>query len=419
MLSLTDRDETREMDLETGAWKSYAFSPPPEVDKPTYEVVGPAERVDARDYIFSRIALDEGTEWYEEYYRRHPELKKDDDRSRNKARKIGSELLEKRPVTEQMAISTFSRAWIFGRPDYYKHSARLKTMPTGMMLNPQKAVPDPKQMTRKIKALALFMGAGRVRIAKMNERWIYSHAAAPAYGLSYDETTNYPYVICMAFPQSNYYIKTHTGCGVNLEVGWKYSFASFVSFAIADYIKRIGYFARPSPTTNTPYMVPPLFIDCGIGEDGRCGYTVTKEFGNNWRPGGIVTDLPLIPDKSVDFGLQDFCDKCGICADACPSGAIPHGGRELIRGYRKWHINSEKCYTYWASVGRTCGICQAVCPWNHANNPWHKGIREIAQRFPGLREFIIKGEEIFYSQKPEADPEWLKEKVDFIYEEHS
>ena len=415
MLHIITKDETDQMDLDAGAWRPYVFAQPPEVENPTYEVVGPTERVDARDYVFSRMALDEGTPWYEEYYSRHPELKAVDDKNRTRARTVGDKLLEKRPITEQMSISTFSRAWIFGRPDYFKHQARMKVMPTGKGPNPKKAVPDPEQMTRKIKGFALYLGAGRVRIAKMDRRWVYSHAAAPAYGKPYDDETNYPYVICIAIPQSTYFIETHTEWGVNLEVGWKYSYASFISFAIADYIKRLGWHARPSPTTNTPYMVPPLFIDCGIGEDARCGYALTKEFGNNWRPGGIITDLPLVPDKPVDFGIKDFCEKCGICADACPSGAIPKGERSIVRGYRKWHVDSDKCYGYWAAIGRTCAICQAVCPWSHANNLLHRSAREIAQRAPFLRKFLVRGEEIFFSQKPKPDPRWLREKVDFTY----
>ena len=395
MLHIISKDETDQMDLDAGAWKSYAITQPPEVEKPTYEIVGPIERVDARDYVFARIALDEETPWYEEYYSRHPELKELDDKSRQRGRMVGDKLLEKRPITEQMSISTFSRAWIFGRPDYFKHRARKKVMPTGRGPKPKKAIPNPEQMTRKIQAFALYLGAGRVRVAKLDKRWVYSHAPAPAYGKSYDDEINYPYVICLAVPQSTYLVETHTGWAANMEVGWKYSYASFISFAMADYIKRLGYYARPSPTTNTLYMVPPLFVDCGIGEDGRCGYTITKEFGNNWRPGGIITDLPLVPDKPVDFGLQDFCDKCGICAEACPSGAIPTGEREIIRGYRKWHVDSDKCYGYWAAIGRTCAICQAVCPWSHANNWLHRSVREMAQRVPILRKLIIKGEEIF------------------------
>ena len=416
MLEVKDYDETRDMDLEAGSWRNYVFSQPPEVDHPTYKIVGPTERVDGRDYIFARIALDEGSDWYNDYYGRHPEVRESDDRSRRRGHELGEKMLLERPITEQMAISTFSRAWIFGRPDYLKHFARMKVMPTGAKPNPKKAIPDARQMTRKIKAFCLYMGAGRVRIARLDKRWVYSHSPAPDYGKPYDPEINYPYVICIAFPQSPYYLRNHTSWGVNLEVGWKYSFGSFVSFAVADFIKRMGWSARPCSTTNTPYLVPPLFIDCGIGEDARCGYTLTKEFGNNWRPGGIMTDLPLLPDKPVDFGLQDFCEKCAICAEACPAGAIPTGGRSVVRGYLKWHPQADKCYAYWSSIGRTCGMCQAVCPWSHGNNLLHRSVREIGQRHPGLRKLLLKGEELFYKRHPRPDPQWLKEKVDFTYE---
>jgi hypothetical protein len=48
------------------------ISPPPEVKKPTYRVVGEIERVDQRDTVQARVALKPGTSEYEEYYARHP-----------------------------------------------------------------------------------------------------------------------------------------------------------------------------------------------------------------------------------------------------------------------------------------------------------------------------------------------------------
>lgn len=130
-------------------------------------------------------------------------------------------------------------------------------------------------------------------------------------------------------------------------------------------------------------------------------------------PGGIGTDLPLVPDKPVDFGLQDFCEKCSLCAEKCPSGALSKGGREVVRGYLKWHMDAEKCYTYWCTTGHPCGVCQSVCPWNHANNRWHNGMRELAQRVPALTKTLLKAEEIFYNHRKRPEPKWMSEKVNF------
>ncbi|MFH1350957.1 MAG: reductive dehalogenase [Pseudomonadota bacterium] len=410
MLNRITKDETDQMDLDVGTWKPLTFAPPPEVDKPTYEIVGSIERYDCRDHVFARIAMRNGSPPYEDYYQRHPEKDALDEKNRERAEKSGQKLVQADPVNERLAISGFSRAWIMSRPDYLEHRARMMVQPVGRV--PQEQVqPDPQKMTRKVKALGLHLGAAKVRVASLDQRWVYTHKPVPHYGEPYH--LDYPYVICMAVPQGPYFMDNHTGLSENWEVGWSYSYASFISFAVADFIRTLGWNARAIPTLSTPYLVTPLFVDCGIGEDGRCGYTVSKEIGNNWRPGGIATDLPLVPDKPVDFGLQDFCERCGICADTCPSGAIPKGGREVVRGYRKWHIDAEKCYAYWNTIGHSCGVCQSVCPWNHANSWFHKGIRELAQRFPSLRKSLVRGEEIFYSHNPKPPPRWMAEKVPF------
>jgi len=57
-------------------------SPPPEVDQPTYEVVGEIERLDQRDTIQSRMMIkDPNSPEYMDYYSRHPEFKEIDDKS--------------------------------------------------------------------------------------------------------------------------------------------------------------------------------------------------------------------------------------------------------------------------------------------------------------------------------------------------
>lgn len=94
-----------------------------------------------------------------------------------------------------------------------------------------------------------------------------------------------------------------------------------------------------------------------------------------------------------------------------PSGAIPTGGREVVRGVRKWHIDAEKCYRYWNTIGQSCGVCQVVCPWSHANNWFHKSIRELASGSSRLRKLLVMGDKLFYSYKPGLAPKWMREPV--------
>jgi ferredoxin len=364
--------------------------------------------VTTRDHSYSRIALRHGTPPYEDYYSRHPEKKEVDDEMRKRGKESGRERLEKNRIDEEMGNSSFYGAVAMGRPRLVEKYFRNITVPVGSP-DMEKIEPGPAYMTRKIKAFGLYLGASKVGITELNQDWVYTHKGIPDYGEPIE--ANYKYAICLAFTQNPGLMATQTGIGVTWDVGWTYAYASFVSLIIANFIRHLGWPARPVPTFNTPFLIPPVFCDAGIGEDARCGYVVTKEFGNNFRPGGVLTDLPLIPNKPVDFGLQDFCDKCGVCAERCPSGAIPKGGREEIRGVRKWHVDVDKCYRYWNTIGRVCSICQVVCPWNHPNTLFHKTSRELAERFPGLRKTLIWGEKLCYKYKPEPEPKWLTDQI--------
>jgi reductive dehalogenase len=270
---------------------------------------------------------------------------------------------------------------------------------------------DPLEMSLKIKSLGLHLGAAKVRITEFNQAWGYSHVVDP-WGKAPD--LNYKYMICMTVLQDPFLIGGgFQRSGNVMEVGFKYSYSSMISIMIGNFIKRLGWPARAFPTMNTTYLVCPTFIDAGIGEDGRCSMVVTKEYGNNWRPASVATNLPLIPDKPIDLGLQDFCDKCRICADACPSGAIPKGDRNKVRGVWKWQIDPVKCQQFWMTTGHNCSMCQKACPWNHPNTVFHNTVREVAERYAWSRKLVADMENLFYKrhQKPGPDPRWMVEEL--------
>ncbi len=406
MLKRLSSDPTDLMNIGEGTLRGLVFTPPRKVDKPTYEVVGPDERYDTRDHMWARMSMPVGSPAYEDYYSRHPDKKAIDDDLRERGRGSGWKRLEGNRVAEEMAISGYYGAMAMSRPRLVEAFLKITMIPVGMVKT-EAAEVDPASMSRKIKAFGLHLGAGKVGITELNQRWVYTHEAVPAYGQPVE--CNYKYVICMAVPQDPFLKASQTGLGQEWEVGWKYAYASFISVIMANFIRHLGWPARPAPTFNTPYIVCPVFIDAGIGEDSRSTQVVTKELGNNWRPAGVLTDLPLVPDKPVDFGLQDFCDKCRICAERCPAGAIPKGGRGVVRGVRKWQLDAEKCLRYSSTIGRTCGICQVVCPWNHSNNWFHNGVREVASKFAGTREPIISADRFFYKHRPGPDPKWMTE----------
>ena len=409
MLRRLHADPSKLMNIEEGVLRGLSLRPPRKVDRPTYEIVSPVERYDMRDYTYSRIVLKEGTPEYKDYYALHPDQEPVDQDLKRRADRSGREVLKKDPVNEQLALAGFYGTMAVSPPKVVDSFKKMLLQPPGRQETVRLSL-DPKKITRKIKAFALHLGAVKVAVTRLDQNWVYTHTNAP-YGAPVD--LNYKNIICMAFAQDPVMTDTQTGFAANFEIGWTYSYASFISIIIANFIRNLGWPARPLPTFNAPYIVAPVFVDAGIGEYGRCGYVVTKEIGNNWRPGAVATDLPLTYDKPVDFGLQAFCEACGICAERCPSGAIPQGKnkRVVVRGIRRWHVDADQCYKYWMTTGHACGVCQAVCPWNHRNALFHNAMRELMEQYPSLTKVALAGEKLFYRYRATPEPKWIGESV--------
>jgi reductive dehalogenase len=154
-------------------------------------------------------------------------------------------------------------------------------------------------------------------------------------------------------------------------------------------IKTLGYAARASsPMTNYDLIVPPFSIEAGLGEVCRAGYMIAPETGSNLRTAVVITNLELEIDKPIKFGVEEFCNKCKICAEQCPSGAISFadspaeqewGTGSVLRGWEHWYINNGACYNFWReSMGPMgCRLCVAVCPYSRKDN-WVHDIAKFA-----------------------------------------
>jgi len=104
------------------------------------------------------------------------------------------------------------------------------------------------------------------------------------------------------------------------------------------------------------------------------------------RIGKIFTDLPLAHDRPRSFGVRAFCEECRRCSDACPVNAIPSGppteevyNRSNIVGVRKWSVDAEPCFRFWANQNSDCSICVRVCPYNRDfSTMWARAWRWLA-----------------------------------------
>jgi ferredoxin len=133
-------------------------------------------------------------------------------------------------------------------------------------------------------------------------------------------------------------------------------------FALARFIRSLGYQCSARIPFDGVVKYPPHAINAGLGELGANGVVITPEFGPRLRWCMISIDADIEPDEPRDFNMAAYCDACRRCIKACPGKAIPEE-RVWWRGVFKRKINDTLCYPYFIKY-EGCGLCLKVCPIN-------------------------------------------------------
>ncbi len=352
------------------------------------EIVGRQQKIDERDVIFARFDYMQGTETFEDYYRRRPEYKNIDDEIRKIPDILSLPQIKKNPWPFSLAASEF---------DFLEHQI---TQVFGS-INKEKINSSPAQNTRGIKSIISYLGADVCGTCPLNQAYVYSHVGrgAEPYGQKID--LNHRYAIVFALEMDMAMISSAPDAPVIIETGKKYIEAARISIIVADFIRRLGYSARAHIAgSNYQAVLPPLAWEAGLGELGRLGILIAYKFGPRARLGLVTTDLPLIPDRPKTQGIQNFCQKCQKCARNCPSQAIPYGEKTEENGVLKWVLNREECYRFWRKAGTDCAVCIYVCPYSKPDNVFHNAIRKITERSSAAQTFSVWGDDIFYGRNP-------------------
>jgi len=307
----------------------------------------------------------------------------------------------------------FAHGLLGGRFGMYAWESKLwgeNIQPKGLKLK----VDSPRVMTRDLKKAARFFGASLVGIAALDRDWLYSnHYYPPLSGFKepvekVEIPEKYKYVVVLAFA-SDYedfrYAPTYiTGASSGLG----YSKMAFTAGILSQFIRLLGYEAIPMG--NDTACSVPMAIDAGLGELSRAGWLITPQFGPRVRLCKIFTDLPLVPDKPIEFGVWEFCHTCAKCARHCPGQAIPSKGptTEVVdisnrKGVYRWPLNAVKCFKFWSVNGTACTTCIQVCPFNKPAGWIHEVVRWGINRFPRLNPLFLKGDDLMGYHK-RADP---------------
>jgi len=270
-----------------------------------------------------------------------------------------------------------------------------------------------EEATLAVRHAALFYGASLAGVAEFNPLWLYSdhftptredqEKAIPVHygGDRFEQGEDAWYipgsmnrVIALAFEEDYHGIANSPGRLASAAVGNGYSRMAVTSSQLSDFIRGLGY--RAIPAGNGVALSIPIAIDAGLGQLGRMGLLVTPKYGPRVRIAKVITDMPLVPSPRIDFGVEEFCEACMLCADDCPSESITRGPKTLEGpsasnnpGALKWYTGVDGCYDF---NGFSCSNCKRVCPFNKPNNSWvHRMIRGMIEgRLVGADKVMVQ-----------------------------
>jgi reductive dehalogenase len=266
---------------------------------------------------------------------------------------------------------------------------------------------DAQYLSRHIKETAYFLRADAVGICQLPGYAVYTHSAATGDPVTLD----HKYAVAVLVDQDSRTAEATTGYDwiSNAMSFVAYSASGFIACLLADYIRRLGYPARAHHAMNYQVIVPPILLWAGLGEMSRMSECVLHPFlGPRFKAAVVTTDLPLLPDRPIDFGLQDFCAKCKKCARECPSGALSDGGKVMEKGYEHWPGDIKKCTSMRVGnqKGSSCGTCMTVCPWNKPYTPLHRAAGALLRRSSLARSIAPWLDDVLGYGKPDPAKKW-------------
>ncbi len=357
-------------------------------------------RIDERTVMFSRAALEPGSDRFEAYYGHYPEHRSGDDRFRMLPGLMSHKSRHYEPLSFAAAAGSF---------DAVEKLAALVEGPAAA----ERVDVDPVVAGRFLKGWAQKLGAVACGVTTLRDYHVYSvKGRGRDYGKNIDliGAEGHKFAIAFTVEMDHANLGTSPAGPTLMESAQQYLESGAIAVQIAAFIRRLGWRAEAHIDANYKVVCPLVARDAGLGEIGRMGLLMTPTLGPRVRIAVVTTDIPLETDsRNFDPSVQHFCGLCRKCADICPPGAIPAGGREMIDGAARWRIDQEACFAYWCVSGTDCGQCMKVCPYSHPDSALHNVVRWGLKRSWLFRHFALGMDDLLYGRRPGPLPHrsWL------------
>lgn len=291
--------------------------------------------------------------------------------------------------------------------DVMDHLALVPGNPVGAAVAP---IPqDPETLTSHVKAMGYFFKADLVGTCRVPVSAYYSHDKE---GNPVDP--RYENAILLVMRKETRAMHASTGSDW---MGDPLSFQAYqhlglVAETLANYVRRLGWDASaeygPSFVNRYTVLLPPLLLLAGIGEVSRAGIILNPFLGLAYKAAAVLTDMPLLPDRPVDFGLQRFCQSCRICAENCPSKAISTGDKVMYNGYETWKLDTKRCasFNFTNKKGTMCNRCVKCCPWTLPSTAFHNLVRSVVTRSPAARWIALRAATLLETGRDHPGGQW-------------
>ncbi len=359
-------------------------------------------RVDERDAIFHRFyKLKPGTKEFAKYYENYPDKKEIDAKIRQLPDLGMPGSMSYHEIASLFQMATFD---VIGKLNQDVESS---PDPVGG----EKIHTSPGEFTKRIKGFGRHLGADLIGITKLNPAYVYSHIGRSPGKWGSPIELDHANAIAIAVEMKHDMIRHAPDSAVTTESSYQYFEAAKVALILAKFISRLGYEARAHIDGNYRVMCVPISADAGLGELGRLGLLITPEYGPRIRLAIVTTNLPLVQDKPIRFGVQYFCSICKKCATHCPSNSIEFYDKKIVKGVEKWQSQQESCYRFWRKQGSDCSVCIDVCPYSNPDTLMHNIIRWTVQRNNFARQLVFLADRFFYGKrrkKVHRLPDWHK-----------
>ncbi|KUO67246.1 MAG: hypothetical protein APF84_16100 [Gracilibacter sp. BRH_c7a] len=281
-------------------------------------------------------------------------------------------------------------------------------------INPNKLELPPDVMSLKLKKVAKWFGVDQVGICEIDEslrpfffkigRTQGSLRGGQREGVTVDPGREVPwpypykYAIVLAKAEGTYGVKTLTGPLNNATVATECGEDDIFPRQLESVIRQLGYDARAQSMNGTEdFNMVAMAVAAGLGELGRNGQIVGP-WGAHIRLSVVTTNVPLVADDYMDFGLQEFCKTCKKCAENCPAEALSlEDEPSLIGGVMRYAFDNMKCTKQRTITG--CASCAGVCPFTKPDNFIHS-VGRVVGRNPLGAKVLKEMDDLFYGVNP-------------------